>query len=182
MLLYIVNTHPNLKSIEHKFLWSGHTQMEADSMHSAIESAEANVPVYSVQGWMMIMRMARSARNNEKCKPYHVRELKFGDMVDLKKLSAMLMTNRLNDKEGEKVSWLRIERLKFIKGSNTILFSYNYFGNYSEQNPSGGRNGISYPDSLGRLNKGYLPISRAKKKDLLKLCKTGAIPAEYHNW
>lgn len=27
-----------------------------------------------------------------------------------------------------------------------------------------------------------LPISEAKKKDLLKLCKTGTIPEEFHGW
>lgn len=136
---------------------------------------------------MMIMRMARSARNNDKCKPYHVRmrELKFSDMVDLKKLSAMIMINRLKDNEGKKVTWLKIKRLKFIKGSHTILFSYYYFGNYNELDLPGGRNEIIYPDSLGHLHLPIhlgLPISQAKKKDLLKLCKTGAIPAEYHKW
>ena len=30
------------------------------------------------------------------------------------------------------------------------------------------------------LYKGKLPISNAKKKDLLSLCKQGAIPSEFH--
>lgn len=43
LLLYIVQTYP-IEIIEHKFLESGHTKMEVDSMHAAIEFAQKNVP------------------------------------------------------------------------------------------------------------------------------------------
>lgn len=39
-LLHSVTTIPNIKTIDHKFLESGHTHMEVDSMHSAVEFAK----------------------------------------------------------------------------------------------------------------------------------------------
>ena len=36
-LMHAVTNLPNLETIDHKFLESGHTQMEFDSMHSAID-------------------------------------------------------------------------------------------------------------------------------------------------
>ncbi|CAC5382510.1 unnamed protein product [Mytilus coruscus] len=39
-LMHAVTTLPNIETIDHKFLESGHTQMECDSMHSAIEFAK----------------------------------------------------------------------------------------------------------------------------------------------
>ena len=61
LLLYIVqSTH--LQVMEHKFLESGHSYMEVDSMHSAIENAKKFVPLYSMQDWPAIFRIAQSKR------------------------------------------------------------------------------------------------------------------------
>lgn len=77
--------------IEHKFLESGHSKMEADSMHSAIEFSQQNVPVFCMREWLTIFAMARSNRNTKKGKSpkssYIVQELKFGDFKDLKTLA-----------------------------------------------------------------------------------------------
>ncbi|XP_054091175.1 uncharacterized protein LOC128922870 [Zeugodacus cucurbitae] len=58
LLIYINNTL-KLNSITIKYLQSGHTQMEADSMHSAIERAKRSICVYSPEEWPNIMRLAR---------------------------------------------------------------------------------------------------------------------------
>jgi len=44
VLLYAVKTLP-INIIEHKFLVKGHTMMECDSMHSAIEYAQKSIHI-----------------------------------------------------------------------------------------------------------------------------------------
>jgi len=68
LMIYIIQT-TNIDQIEHKFMESGHSTMEVDSMHSAIENAKRNVPIYTVQDWLTIFQVARSTRNKNKSKP-----------------------------------------------------------------------------------------------------------------
>lgn len=63
ILLYTVsNTH--IQTIEHKFLESGHSYMECDSMHSAIEHAKKNTDVFLMNVWANIFKKARSKRGS----------------------------------------------------------------------------------------------------------------------
>nr|CAI5863203.1 unnamed protein product [Callosobruchus analis] len=71
--------------IEQKFLEGGHTYMEVDNMHSAIEKAEKYAPVYTMHVWLTIFRMAQTCRSKKN--PYNVEELKFSDFLDFEKLS-----------------------------------------------------------------------------------------------
>jgi len=49
----------NIEIIDHKFLESGHTQMECDGMHPAIEFAKKKTEIYIPSQWASIIRMAR---------------------------------------------------------------------------------------------------------------------------
>ena len=68
-----------------------------------------------------------------------------------------------------------------------VLFKYN---NYSDPdflrlNVAGrsSRNANNLmPNEILRLYNKEIPISNLKKQDLLKLCRTGAIPSEFHAW
>lgn len=55
---YIIQAYP-IHIIEHKFLESGHTKMEVDSMHAAIEYAQQNISIYSMSQWLTAFAMAR---------------------------------------------------------------------------------------------------------------------------
>lgn len=68
LLLLAVHCIDHIKVIEHKFLTKGHTQMECDAMHSAIEFAKREQNVYTVDCWATILRMARRK------KPYKVKQ------------------------------------------------------------------------------------------------------------
>ena len=57
-LVYTVQT-THVTIIHQKFLQRGHSQMEVDSMHSAIELAKRNVAVYTMIDWLNIFRSAR---------------------------------------------------------------------------------------------------------------------------
>lgn len=182
LLLYLVQTNPNLQVIEQKFLESGHSYMEVDSMHSSIEKAKKHVPVYTIHDWMTIFRMARTARSNKK--PYNVKELKFKDFFDIEKLSKLIMKNKLKNTLGDKVNWLKVKCFKYLKCKPWILhYRYDHTSEYMEINVCG--KGRPFNFNNFRLSNAYSkprPISSLKKADLLKLCKTQVIPEEFHNY
>lgn len=59
----------DLLSIEHKYLEKGHTFNENDSVHSTVEGASRNVPVYTTPQWAATVRKARPKR------PYKVKDM-----------------------------------------------------------------------------------------------------------
>lgn len=182
--MYVVNkTH--LEIVEHKFMESGHSYLEVDSMHSAIEVAKENVSVYSVNDWINIMVIARSnrrKRKNKKSDPYIVEELKFSDIVDLKSLGENLIKNRTLDDKGKKVQWFKIKVLRFEKKQpGVILFKYSIEETEFRTLPTYGLGRPpNMPVELQKLYSRQLPISAAKKKDLLTLCRKKVIPQEFH--
>ncbi|KAL4717135.1 hypothetical protein ACJJTC_017022 [Scirpophaga incertulas] len=56
LLLWAVQKIGHLKVIEHS-IW--HSHMEADSMHSSIETAKKNAAIYSMMDWISIFKRAR---------------------------------------------------------------------------------------------------------------------------
>ena len=58
MLLYAVQT-THISVIHQKFLESGHSEMEVDSMHASIERTKKFTPVYTALDWHTIFRSAR---------------------------------------------------------------------------------------------------------------------------
>jgi hypothetical protein len=189
LFMYVVQNN-TVEIIEHKFMESGHSKMEVDSMHAAIEYAQQNVPVFSMAQWTTIFAMARSNRNRNKKKEkkpikdgYLVKEFQFNEFKDLKKLGNTLIDNRTKDSNGETVHWLKIKRLRYEKCKpNVILFSYDYESEYKELYVYKLQPGRPRKIGLEQLYPNQLPITEAKKKDLLKLCRTGVIPKEHHQW
>jgi hypothetical protein len=80
-LMHAVVNLPNIEIIDHKFLESGHTQMECDSMHSAIEFAKKKTDIYIPSQWATIIRMAK--REN----PYYVVPLQYENIYDFKEVT-----------------------------------------------------------------------------------------------
>jgi len=76
LLLYIVQT-TNIEVIEQKFLESGHSVMEYDSMHTAIEHQKKYMSVYTMHDWINTFRLSHSRRNRKNAAPYNVQELKY---------------------------------------------------------------------------------------------------------
>ncbi|XP_076090122.1 uncharacterized protein LOC143062260 [Mytilus galloprovincialis] len=178
-LLHVVNTHQTIKVIDHKFLESGHTQMECDSMHSAIEFAKKKTEIFVPQQWATVMRMARRKD------PYMIVPLKYGDIYDFKDLSKKNMKFRKEDVNGKKIKWLKIRWLRYTKENpDCILFKYKMDDEFCEMK-------VSLTSTRGRSTEEYQlikkytsqqSISAAKKKDLVGLCKKGIIPSEYHEY
>ena len=60
-LLYALNESTSIESIDHKFLESGHTEMEGDSIHAAVEHAKQNIPVFVPNDWLTVCHLETSS-------------------------------------------------------------------------------------------------------------------------
>ncbi|CAG9769714.1 unnamed protein product [Ceutorhynchus assimilis] len=188
MLYYFVHYGGNqIATIEQKFLESGHSMMECDSMHSAIEKQKRYLAVYTLNDWINIFKMARSKRGKKKNDPYIVTELKYSDFIDLKAISLTLLKNKTVNTQGEKVKWLQIKCFRIEKDCPRIIkYRYSHKGDYLSLNIGGrGRPSATATTSLPNVRNAYssmLPISVQKYQDLKKLCNSGVIPIEFHHW
>ncbi|CAB3245065.1 unnamed protein product [Arctia plantaginis] len=133
-LLHLVQrADNNLEVFEQKYLESGHTHMEVDSMHSAIEKEQRHSAVYSMIDWKSIMIRARSKRQRNSAPPYNVHELHHQDMLDVRAINEAFIKNINKDKNGDKVMWLKIKCLRFDrKHPGIIQFRYSHEGPYLE--------------------------------------------------
>ncbi|XP_062577208.1 uncharacterized protein LOC134239069 [Saccostrea cucullata] len=178
-LMHAVSFLPNLEIIDHKFLESGHTQMECDSMHSAIEFAKKKTEIYIPQQWSTVIRMARRKD------PYNVVPLTHEDIWDFKKVQSQSMKYSKVEYNGTKINWLNIKWLRFMKeDSENILFKYDFEEEFRKMKVtgSGKRGRPEKSKNLPRKYNGKQPVSQAKKKDLLNLCKSKVISPEYHDY
>ena len=178
-LLHTVVHHPQVHTIEQKFLESGHTQMECDSMHSSIEHAKKRTSIFVPDQWDTVIHMAR--RN----KPYVVIPLRFDNFFDLKMHTKNSYKNFKTDVEGNKVNWLKVKVLKLSKEMpDEIHVKYEFHEKeFRRINVAKSARGRSTQDkALPRKYQCKLPISPAKKKDLLDLCDSLVIPEIYHGF
>lgn len=141
------------------------------------------------------MHRARSSRHNKNARPYHVKELIFNDMIDVKALASNILVNKSICSDGSKANWLKIKCLRFEKAlPGVIQLRYDYEGPYLSMDTSSKtwkarqtRNMTTAALDFSKicLEKAYhqpLSISDAKKKDLINLCKKNIIPVELHPW
>lgn len=160
LFLYVVK-HTQIEVLQHSFMESGHSYMEVDSMHSSIEYAKKNVPVYTMHDWLNICRLARSQRNNKNCSAYAVHELLHTDFVDLKSLAAISIKNRNIDTQGNRVSWLKIKVMRFEKNKPGIVqFKYNFSDDVYRSIQVGKGRPSKVPENLKILYEKPIPISQ----------------------
>lgn len=180
-LLYAVKycRQSNINVIEQKFLESGHTQMECDSMHAAIEHAKRRTAIYIPSQWDTVVHMAR------KKKPYTVVPLRFNQFYDLHKLTKENYGNFKVATDGARVNWTKIKVLRFEKNAeNEIQFKYSYNEEaFSKINVSKKlKRGERQSTCTISLSKKYFekrPVSMEKKADLISLCNNLVVPALY---
>lgn len=182
VLMYAVQNLSHLNRVELKFLESGHSHMECDSMHSAIESAKKNKSAYTMTDWIRIFQSARSIKKHKIQSEYQVHLLKFSDFYNLQELASSTIKNRNRDEFGDKVSWLKIKCLKFEKQlPATFFYRYDHTSDYKKVNVAG-RGSSKKSATLKSAYNNLLPISSAKKADLVKLCDSRLIPEEIIPW
>lgn len=160
---------PFLTEVHQKYLTKGHTQMEVDSVHSAIETASSRIEISTPQEWATVMRMAR-VKN-----PYHVTIL---DHTFWKKYPAEISTIRPGKGPGDPVV-TDIKHLVYTREG--IYYSLSH-GTPMYPLPSRPKrdNSRNMRDIQIKYSKS-LPLTQPKIDDLKYLCQT-IIPKEHHSF
>ncbi|KAI4465726.1 dna-directed rna polymerases i ii and iii subunit rpabc2 [Holotrichia oblita] len=169
MLLIAVQEIENIETINLKFLVSGHSEMECDSMHSAIDREFKRVgKALWPADWQTIAKSARRKGD----KPYIVHQLKINQINDYKEFVKQKMCFRKKDEKGLEVNWQKMCWLRF---RSTQPFIMEFKQSFNEEfrllnvNKTNRRN--SQPAShLQPLYKDpNIPISEEKYKSLISL-------------
>ncbi|KAJ8883104.1 hypothetical protein PR048_014943 [Dryococelus australis] len=165
MCMTLCQTHPGLKTIDHKFFEIRHTEMECDSIHSKIVKKSKNVPAYVPEGWTQVIR---TSRNNPR--PFVVRTMLNDDFLDLKTNS-----KRIPKIPMRSICWLHYEKAK----PQSLLYKTDFNETFQEMQikRTAGR-----PSTTQGVTKAYKTSSIAapKYKDLCTMCDKLIILREYH--
>ncbi|KAF6208334.1 hypothetical protein GE061_016788 [Apolygus lucorum] len=118
--------------------------------------------------------------------------MEFKDFLDLKTLVATSISNRKIDQAGDPVNWLKVKSYRFYRKEDpsSIGYRYDFSGDYKVisvgtpkkrrgSNKTQQRNLANPPPALYKKR---LPISAAKKRDLIQLCRNGVNPKNFHSW
>lgn len=115
----VMSDDNNIATIDHKFLVSGHSYMQNDSDFGNIESAAKNALKYVPSDWYSIIE---NARRSNKFIVHRMNRENFKTTIQLEKS----VCRRKSDREGEKVNWLNIQWIRFVKNKPfTMLFKNN---------------------------------------------------------
>lgn len=107
MLLYAITHLINVETLELKYLLSGHTYMQVDSMHAAIEFQTRSVTVQAPSEWTAIVRNARKEPF-----PYEVEWLPYSSFLDWKHVEANICLKNARDENGKPVRWSELRQIK----------------------------------------------------------------------
>ncbi|XP_053394182.1 uncharacterized protein LOC123551820 isoform X2 [Mercenaria mercenaria] len=76
------------------------------------------------------------------------------------------------------VSWIQIRHMRFVKDlPDTMLFKNDLRDDFTAIKIA---KDVKLNEVVPNKYRQKLPVSAAKKKDLMTLCKNGAIPKDYH--
>ncbi|KAL4715291.1 hypothetical protein ACJJTC_010861, partial [Scirpophaga incertulas] len=182
-------------TINHHFFEVGHSQSEGDAMHALIERRKKNKIIYIPQQWIALIRCAKSTGE-----PYVVKEVNQDSILDFKQL-LRCYNNWEYDVNNVKVSWSKIMHIRFICDlPNIIKFQYdsltdNEMAINIAQHKTVSLRSVTrrapkepqciekeLPNNILQAYNSLLPITIAKYKDIISLCKSNAIPAIYHDY
>jgi hypothetical protein len=185
-LLFTLSQVPNLRLISHKFLVSGHSQMECDSVHSTIEGAKKITPVYVPSQWCTLISLAR------KSQPYIAVPMKYNHVIDFKDFVKKHCPNLKISVEGQRVNWLQVKWIQVRKEKpKSVFVNYSFnaenFMEIEVQNTKCRQKGRmhQWPKNEQDMKLCYEtkhPVSVQKKNDLVTLCAKEIIPEEFHNY
>lgn len=115
-LLLNLSRIPTLQLISHKFLVSGHSQMDSDSVHSTIEGAKKITPVYVPSQWCTIMSLTRISQ------PYITVPMKYNYITGFKDFVKKQCPNIKLSTSLEAINWLKVKWVQVKKESMKLVF------------------------------------------------------------
>ena len=141
--------------------------------------------VYVPYEWHNVISMAR------KKDKITVVPLEHSDFMNIKPFVETSHINLKTSTNGERINWLKIKHIQVNKGSDEVFVRYNFHDDLKTVAMIPRRKGRRGSNlSIANLAQvtdppcytGRLPVAVAKKKDLLQLCTSGAIPNVYRNF
>ena len=126
--LYMLASRKFNIDITHRFLESGHTQQEADSVHALIERSCKGKIIYTPEQWYALVRWAKTNSS-----PYKVTEVTQDMLFDFK----TLLDNRnwKKNTENHDVKWNNIKEIHVKKiDPNVIFYKYDFDSDYMTLN------------------------------------------------
>ena len=182
LLWYALNTL-GLTEIMQTYFVSGHSQNEADGVHSRIEQTSDKIDIFTTPQWASCIRSAR-----RKPPMFQVNEMDLKDFWDIKEISNQIKNFDL-DTNRMRISWLKVKRIR-IKNTdpNVIDMSYDYEDNswFQLSFSQRGRRQLEVPDTkcivLKQLRNEYIPVDEDKLRDLDVLCTKNLIPSVHHSF
>ena len=176
-MLHAVQKFENIKTVDLKYIESGRSYSEADSMHSAIETAKCNQSIYTNREWEILIKGCR-----RKPRHYVVTVLKQSDFNNIKDLAKQTVKNTSKSYDGQTVNWLCIKCFRFVK-AESYLVKYKYNLSSPEFHMLNvNSNGIPVSWRLITMSSAYSSrrsISVAMNKYLVDLLKSRVLSEDY---
>lgn len=91
-------------SINIKFMESGHTNMECDSMHACIENASKLAKICVPDDWKNVITMAKRTGT-----PYSLNQLGYQDFIDFRNIQKVMFPNMKWNTDGNPVQWTKMK-------------------------------------------------------------------------
>lgn len=186
-LLFAVNKKTNLDLIDLKFMESGHSYLECDSMHATIERKSKHKNIYTTREWALLISTARLNP-----RPYQVNVMSYNDFYDLKDLVGRTVKNVSTTVTNQKVNWIKIKWIRVEKSKPQIIqFKYNLDDSQFLEIDIAldKKTRLQHKDPFDwstivpkQLYEKKLLISAEKKKDLMSLLNKKVIPEEYSHF
>lgn len=168
MFSFVIDKNPNNREIHHKILVSGHTHMECDADHAAIEREKkrTGMKINHPNDWYQLVR---SCKRKKPFKVFVMEGQHFLDFNSLTKTSGPYLMKKV-DTEGNKFLWTSTHWLKYTRETAKIFFKSSLSEEESFRELSIRRRGKStLPTSLPMIHEGPVSVSAEKKKDILEL-------------
>ncbi|XP_067612620.1 uncharacterized protein [Eurosta solidaginis] len=176
MFEQVIEKHPSIAVIDHKFLVVGHTHLECDSVHAQIERKKKNMSgsIQHPHDWANLIAATSSK--------YVVHEMKQEEFFDFSALLKMNYTWRTTNAKGDKFEWKNVRWMRYEKQKPGVLqykTSLKPEVEFNELNINPRRPGKSIP-ILPTSYTSLLTITKNKKKDLLDMLPL--INTDFHNF
>lgn len=180
-LSYVLQTHPNIETINQKFFMPGHSFDSCDMDFAIIERSKAyQEEIYVPEKWKFVIQ------NAKKKSPKFVVHAMTKDEFYSSKTMEKEITNRKKTERNTKVSWLKMRWIQYRKMEPKKLYIKNTLTELEEfdivdlAKKTRGRPSREFVNELELLHPRGRAITKEKKKDLLSLLKY--IPPIYHDF
>lgn len=167
MCFSALQKNPNLKSIDHKFMVSGHSHMECDTAHAMIEKKKkrTDMRIHHPWDWAQLIRTVGTKNK------FLVTEMQQENFLDFKSFYTQKLQIKSKNCDNEKFVWHDVQWMRFTADQIGIIqyktsvdalepFKKMSFLRRRQVNPV-----LDAPRQYSKL----LPISEEKKKDLLSI-------------